>query len=196
MTANTLQRLVIATLCLVLTACGYYNPYVAKGYQPISLHRSMWPNRTTEIGLENVLFQAQSDWFRKSPLITFAETTAQADYVLTGNIDQVVYPEVSFGAYEQGIQGNANLTVSFALTEQKTGKVVWKQTSTRTESFAMVQNPNLLQTNRKVALQKIADAYAEEIYLYMINTIMRPGAEPIKPIKSYTSEPFTLEKRP
>ena len=193
---NRLLSLVIVTLALCLSGCGYYNPYVAKGYRQISLHHSMWPNRTTEIGLENVLFQAQADWFRKSPLISFAESAAGADYVLSGNIDQVTYPEVSFGAYEQGIQGNANLTVSFALREQKTGKVVWKQSSTRTEAFTMVQNPNLLQTNRKVALQKIADAYAEEIYLYLINTIMRPGTEPIQPIKSYTNEPFNLEKRP
>jgi len=197
MIAQKIYQPLLFTIVLLLAGCGYHNPYMDQGNRPISLYHSMWPNRTTEIGLENVLFQAQADWMRKSPLITITDSVDNADYELTGTIDQVSYPEVSFGAHREGIQGNTKLKVSFALKDRKTGKIVWQQTSTREAAFPMVQNPNQLQVNRKAALQAIADKYGEEIYLYLINTIMRPGTAPIKPITSYpVDQPYTLEKLP
>jgi len=190
------SKLLLAFLVLLLSGCGYYNPYVSQGNKPISLYHAMWPNRTTELGLENVLFQAQSDWMRKSPLITLTDSAGVADYELTGTIEQVTYPEISFGAYREGIQGNAKLKVSILLKEKKSDKVIWRQTSTREATFIMSQNPNQLQANRKVALRQIADDFGEEIYLYLINTIMRPGTQPVTPIKSYSSESHPLEKLP
>jgi len=196
MIAQKIYQPLLFTIVLLLSGCGYHNPYMDQGNRPISLYHSMWPNRTTEIGLENVLFQSQSDWMRKSPLITLTDSADNSDYELTGAIDQVSYPEVSFGTHREGIQGNARLKVSFALKDRKSGKIVWKRTSTREQTFPMVQNPTQLKVNRNAALQVIADKYGEEIYLYLINTIMRPGTNPIEPIIDAPVENFTLEKLP
>lgn len=166
-------------LALPLSACGYYNPYVAgKCGKPIMVYRTMWANRTNEMGLENIFYQAQSDWLRKSRLITLGDSPEGADYRLNGTIERVDYPEISFGKYQIASQGRVELTVNFTLTEMKSGKAIWKRNATRTQTFAMGQDPMKLQTSRRAAFEKIADLFGEEIYLYMINTIIRPGAQP------------------
>lgn len=175
-TTTLLTRTIVATLiAVILAGCGYHNPYLASGTRPITISHNMWTNRTTELGLDNTLFQAQSDWLRKSPMITMIDSPAEAEYQLTGTVDRVSYPEISFGAYQEGTEGRADLTVSFTLKETKSGKVVWKGTSvTRQQSFFMSQDPITLQSNRKAALQEIADDFAEDIYLHLVTTIMRP----------------------
>ncbi len=166
-------------LALLLFGCGYHNPYLTQGLAPITISRSMWTNRTTELGLPNTLFQAQSDWLRKSPLITIADSKAEADYQLSGTIDRVSYPEISFGTFREGTEGRAELTVSFTLTETKSGKVVWERpAATRQQTFFMSQDPVRLQDNRTAALREIADDFAEEIYLHLITTTMRPTPAP------------------
>lgn len=177
MTTRALVKLVIFSLTLLLTGCGYYNPYAAQGHHPISVQRSMWENHTTEIGLDNTIFQAQSDWLRKSPLIHLVGDADGAGLTITGSIDRVTYPEISFGAYRTGIEGRAELTVSFAITDHQSGQVTWQQKGvTRQQSFFMSQDPLKLQANRKAALQQIADDFAEDIYLHLINTMMRPSS--------------------
>jgi len=167
--------LVIVTLALCLSGCGYYNPYLAPGAHPITVQRSMWVNHTTEMGLDNTLFQTQSDWLRKSPLIGLAESAEAADLILTGSIDRISYSEVSFGAYREGIEGRAELMVSFTLTDRKSDQVVWQQKGvSRQQTFAMSQESITLQANRKLALQKIADHFAEDIYLHLIPYTMSP----------------------
>ena len=176
-----LASLLIASIVLLLAGCGYYNPYVGHGYKHISLYRSMWPNRTTEIGLENTMFQAQSDWFRKSPLLTLTDSAAEAEYELSGSIERIYYPEISFGKFREGIQGRAELMVNFSIKDKKSGKIVWERKGrTRNQTFRMNQDPIQLQINKKAALQRIADDFAEEIYLFLINRLMRPDPEPFR----------------
>ena len=189
MSAQQFPKFFLAALVLFFSGCGYYNPYVDQGYRHISLYHSMWPNHTGEIGLENVLFQAQADWLRKSPLITLTDSASAADYELTGTIDRFIYPEISFGKFREGTQGRAELTVTFAITDKKTGKVVWQRKDrTRKLTFAMTQSSNQLQTNRQAALRKIAGDYGEEIYLFLVGTLMRPEPMPVEPINSYPLE--------
>ena len=173
---NSSKLIVAVLLAVVLSGCGYHNPYLAQGNRRITIAPTMWTNRTTELGLDNTLFQAQSDWLRKSPLITMRETAAGADYELTGTIDRVTFPEISFGTFREGTEGRAELTVSFTLKETKSGQIVWERpNATRSEAFYMSQDPIRLQSNRKAALKEIADDFAEEIYLHLITTMMRPA---------------------
>lgn len=167
--------ILIAIISLLGSGCGYHNPYLASGTHPITVQRSMWVNHTTEMGLDNTLLQSQDDWLRKSPLIRLTESAEGADFILSGSIDRVSYPEVSFGAYREGIEGRADLTVSFTLTDHKSGQVVWRQQGvSRQQTFAMSQDNITLQANRKAALAKIADHFAEDIYLHLITHTMRP----------------------
>jgi hypothetical protein len=177
-TPKRLALLTAAILALVLSGCGYYNPYLVQGSRTISLYHSMWSNRTNEFGLENTMFQSQADWLRKSPLITLADSPDTADYILNGSIDRVTHPEISFGHYRQAEEERAELTVSFSIKDRRSGKIVWqKKEDKRQETYYTSQDPMKLQDNRKAALQEIADDFAEEIYLHLITNEMRPAPD-------------------
>lgn len=189
MKARVLVKAVMALFVVFMfSACGYYNPYAAEksGGKPVGLYRTMWTNRTAEMGLENVFFQSQSDWLRKSRLITSVDSSTTADYVLSGVIEQVNYPEIAFGRYQVATQGRVELTVNFTLTDNKSGKPTWKRSATRTQTFTMSQDLMALKASKSAAFKKIADRFGEEIYLYMINTIVRPGVPP--PVEDVTQD--------
>jgi hypothetical protein len=180
--------LVVLALC---ASCGYYNPYVvSSNAKPITLHRSMWANQTNELGLETTFYHALSDWLRKSKLITLTEKEAEAEYVLTGKIVSIYYPELSYTTNNVANELRANLTVTFSLKDQASGKTIWEKTNyTRTETLAAVADTNQLRAYKKVALAQIADDIAEEIYLHLINSIMRPDRN----MKSQTQMETTIK---
>lgn len=186
---NLFRKIVLLLISSqLLTACGYYNPYVASNSsKPITLHRSMWANKTNELGLETTFYRSLSDWLRKSKLITLTESEDESDYELKGKIVSVDYPEISYASNRVANELRANLTVSYTLTEKTTEKVVWEKTNyTLTETLTKVSNPSELQANKKAALAEISDNLAEEIYLYIINSIMRPDRNKLLPIKMDT----------
>ncbi len=179
-TTSLWLALLLGFLLVLTYGCGYHNPYAESGGRHIRLYHQMWKNRTTEVGLDNTFYQDQSDWLRRSPLISLTDSPASADYELIGSIDRLNLPEISFGAYQEGIEGRADLTVSFAIKEVKTGKIVWERKSAqRQETFYMTQDPLQLQANRRTALNKIADDFAEEIYLQLLK--MTRAGEPKEP---------------
>ncbi len=168
-------QIIIFCALLILSGCGYYNPYVSNSSsKPISLNRSLWANKTGEVGLENTMYQSLSNWLRKSSLIHLAGTPDTADYILTGSIDSVDYPELSYGSHQIANELRANLHVSFTLTERATGKKVWTVSKSFTETLNTSTNPTSLQANKKGAMLKISQDISEIIYLHIINKIMRP----------------------
>ncbi len=167
---------IIILSTLLISACGYYNPYVVNSNsEPISLYRSLWVNKTGEIGLENTMHQSLSNWLRKSSLIHLANKPDTADYILTGKIDSIDYPELSYGNNREASELRANLHVTFDITRRQSGKKVWQISKTFTETLDMSSSSSTLQANKKTALQKISEDVSELIYLHIINKIMRPN---------------------
>jgi len=176
-------RIPIAILTLALlglaAGCGYYNPYVVRqDSKPITVHRTLWNNQTTELGLDTVFLQSMSRWLRKTPLITLKDKAEDAEYIIEGEIVSVDFPETSYGTGKQATQVRADLVVSFSVIERATDKPLWqKKNYTKSETYFTTGDTMLMDTNRKKALAKIADQLAEEIYLHFINTIMRPPGQ-------------------
>ena len=166
---------ILTALIPLLSACGYYNPYVAdSSCKPISINRVLWTNSTGEMGLEMIMFQSLSSWLRKSSLIHLVDDPKKAGYQLTGRLVSVDYPDLSYGSHGVASELRANLKVDFAITDNAAGKKIWEKTNyTFTETLAMSSNPIQLQANKKAALIKIANDIGEMIYLHIINNIMR-----------------------
>jgi len=165
------QHFRLAFFCLVLLAgCGYHNPYAPRtDSQPISIHRSIWKNNTNELGLEIELYNALSNWLRKSPFIQIHDQETEANYLLTGTIDSVEYLELSYGLHNEATELRIHLIVHYVLIEQETGAKIWDKKQLYTEPLKKDPNPSQLQANKKEALIEIADDIAEEIYLFLIN---------------------------
>ncbi len=165
-------------ISLLLASCGYYNPYVARSdSKPITLHRSMWDNQTNELALETTFYHALSDWLRKTKLITLTDSKEEAEYVLTGEINTIDYPEISYASNRVASELRANLSVSYKIIETSTGKISWQQSETLDETLIKVSDQIQLQKNKNAALAIIADDLAEKIYLHIINSIMRPDRD-------------------
>lgn len=166
--------LLTAFLIIITAGCGYYNPYVLNSNaDPISLHRSMWKNQTNELGLETVLYHSLSGWLRKTKLIRLKETPEEAQYQITGKITSVDYPEISYGGNNEATELRARLSANYSIVDKKSGAIVLETSKTYTETFYQNASPSVLQANKKEALAKIADDISEEIYLYIINRVMR-----------------------
>ena len=167
---------ILIALILLLSACGYHNPYVASSNsKPISINHSLWANSTGEMGLEITMYQSLSNWLRKSSLIHLVNDPTKADYQLTGKLVSVDFPELSYGNHGVASELRANLKVDFAIIDNATGKKIWERKNyTFTGTLNMASDPMQLQANKKAALIKISGDVGEMIYLHLINNVMRP----------------------
>lgn len=179
--ANPARRAALALLLLGLglTACGYHNPYVARGdAKAIKLYRPLWVNRTTELGLESLLARELSTWLHKNRQLTLnAEAAEGTDYTLQGTIVGVATPELSYGLFNRANELALQVTVNCAVSDNRSGKVLWERKNyTLSEAFAVGTSSMDSLTMKKLALAKIANRLAEEIHLQLLNTVMRPPA--------------------
>ena len=132
--------------------CGYYNPYVAaKDSKAISVYVTMWTNQTNELGLETTFYHSLLDWLRKSELIKITDSASEADYLITGKITGVDYPEISYGSNHIANELRANLTSNSVIKENTTDKIIRNNTATSTETLLTDNNPMRLQSNKKAA---------------------------------------------
>jgi len=172
------KTLVLMAAAVLLAACGYYNPYVARmNAKPVTLHRSMWENRTSELALESVFYRSLSTYLRKTPKIQLKDTDQEAEYSLSGVIESVDYPELSYSANREASELRAKVRITVRIVRNSTGETVWEKknySGTETiETFAMDDDPGVLRSNKDKALRKIADDVAEMIYLTIINKVMK-----------------------
>ncbi len=168
-----LPLLLIGTIFMA-ASCGYYNPYVVNSdATPISLHRSMWKNQTNELGLETISYHSLSSWLRKTKLINLKEQNEKSQYQLTGSLISIDYPEISYGGHNVATELRARLTVEYILKDIEKNTIIWQNKKTYSEELKYDPNPSILQRNKKEALEEIADDISEEIYLYIIQKILR-----------------------
>lgn len=164
----------ICCTCLLISSCGYYNPYVVNAdSKPISIHRSMWANQTSELGLETVLYHSLSSWLRRTELINLKEQNETAQYKLVGEITAITYPEIAYGGNNIASELRINLTIHYKLIETASNNFIMEETKTFIEPFSQGATPSSAQINKNIALAEIADNISEEIYLKLINKVIR-----------------------
>ena len=174
MNNKTIILLLIALILSIIAGCGYYNPYVANSdAQPFSVHRSMWKNQTNELGLEAILYQSLSNWLRKTKIIDLKESLNDAQYQIVGKITMVDHPEIAYGDDNEATELRAQLGVEYSIVDKTNGTTIFDRKKTYTETFHQSSSPTQLQTNKNEAMIQIADDISEEIYLYIINKVLR-----------------------
>lgn len=166
--------IVLFTL-LTLAGCGYHNPYVTNlgQEQPVALiYLTTWDNRTNELGLEGLILQKTADWLQQSRHLRLAIDKEQADYLLSGKIMSVNYPATAFSVTDVATTLQAEVKVSYRLTEQATGKLTWDAGEVgRGTSYPAGNDAVRSQSNKKNALAIIANELAEQIYIMLTATL-------------------------
>ena len=161
--------------CLTANGCGYRNPYVPQGVaaeEAKIVYLAIWPNRTNELGLETEIYRNLVSWFNKSPNIKLTRSKQEADYLLTGEIRAISVPALSYGQFDQAVEVNVILTVSYLLEEQASDTVLLAHTDLTFAEAALVGSDAVsTRTNKHKALAIINDDLAERVYLGTVSSL-------------------------
>ena len=165
--------LLLGISCLVLTGCGYRNPYVqphVATQAAKSVYLSIWPNRTNELGLETAIYRNLVSWFQQSPHITITSNKADADFLLSGEISAI---NIHFnGRYDQAVEVNVVLTVSYQLTEKANNTILLEKTDlTFAEAARIGADASTTRANKNKALSIINEDLAELVYLDTMSSL-------------------------
>ena len=154
---------------LLLSSCGYTNPYVQKNTQENlskNLQITTWQNRTNELGLESVYFRLFNAWFKKSGLVNVVQEDDQADLKLTGEISSIDLPGLFYDTFDEALEVKIKLAVSFTLYDNHSKTILWQEKQfTVYEPFLLDPAREKAQYNKEKALLRIGDEISELIYL-------------------------------
>ncbi|MBE0586113.1 MAG: LptE family protein, partial [Desulfofustis sp.] len=154
-----LVRFLAITLgaALLLTACGYRNPYVYSGPEK-SIYVTTWKNRTSELQLDADIYQSLIRWFQKSGSISITKQKEGADLILAGEIISYNLPSLTYGANNAASTVKLRLRVRYILKDLKTDKVLIEQSSEEwTEDFRISPDSALSRDNGDRALDTIIE---------------------------------------
>ncbi len=159
---------------LLFVGCGYQNAYLATQKEmaamkaeigsTVPLYLPMWTNRTNELGLQLSFVNALYTLFQSSDLVKLTKTSGQAEYALNGEILSIT---------QGASRGIVLLTVAYNLKDLKSGKMVWQVPgqSFSESYYADPTNAAKAQTNKRTALETIANDLAESIYMRTLQSI-------------------------
>ena len=153
-----------------VSGCGYHNPYLAGSPEgtgePVRLYTSIWPNRTSEAGLESLIFRTTNGWFKKSGMVTLAANPAEADLVLEGEIVGIDLPALSYGRHEEASEARLVLILNLALRRADDRTVLWQENRlAMDDAYHIAAGAETTRANQRQALTRIAEDLAERIYL-------------------------------
>lgn len=170
----------LLVLLAALSACGYSNPYVQPDENEItgdkpgtySIYVNMWRNNTSELGLQSEMKQSLVRWLKKSPHFSMARTPEQADYILSGVIESLHLPGLSYGTFDRAVELRAEMTFSAELKKRDTGEIILKRGDADWhESYSVGRDAADMEMNKREALREIADNIAENIYVNIYNKL-------------------------
>lgn len=180
-----LLTVLLLSLAVTLSSCGYSNPYASLDdpaggpAEPVSIFVDMWKNKTSELGLQSEMTQSLTRWLKKSRHFTMAASPDQADYTLRGVIESAHYPGLSYGTFDRAVELRAELTFSFELKNNSTGKIILKREEAPWHAnFRQGRDAATTERNKRQALVVIIDDIAESIYINLFHTFSTVGGKP------------------
>ena len=150
---------------LVLTGCGYHNPYTYTGPEK-SIYVTHWNNKTNALQLDSRIYQSLTHWFQKSSALKISKEKAGADFILAGEIISIELPSLSYGTGNSTAEVKVILTVRYILKEIKTDKVLLEVPGeTWTEYARISSRATGTVDNEERALKTIINNLSEKIYI-------------------------------
>jgi len=167
----TLKHLGLLLILLITAGCGYHNPNMLppeKQGRVLKLHVPIWPNPTNEIRLASDIHNALQDWLGQSKQFTLVNNAGEADYVLNGKINAVSYTGRAYDANDRAQALIATLSVSYTVTDSRTGKTAWQSTFALSETYSLQTD-----AHKKQAVDTLVDNLGEDIYIRLYSAISR-----------------------
>ncbi len=165
----------VASMVLLLTGCGYYFPSVYDGPTK-TIYMPEWKNRTSKLGIDITLYKSLSRWFQKSQAIVLTKNRDKADLILAGEIVSIDLPSLSWSGSTITTDVKIKLGVRYILKDLKSGKVLWEVPNELwTEDYP---STTLSTAAEDRALTTIIDDLSERIYLGTLDKLRKENMSP------------------
>ena len=171
---KSFRTTLVISLLLTIGACGYHNPYVIDTYKGPAkvVFLDIWPNQTSEFGLETTLYRDMINWFQKSSKLSITRDIDKADLILKGAIIGIDLPGLSYTASNTVRDVKILLTVRFSLKDRQSGKILWDESAFMLqEPLRIVESVTANSDNQRAALAKLSNELAEKIYINTLNIL-------------------------
>ena len=155
----------LATLLILVSSCGYRNPYVYTGPDK-SIYLAAWKNRTNELQLESQIYQSLITWYQKSDSLKIVSSKEDADLILGGEIVSIDLPSLSYGANNTTREVKLRLQIRYIMKDLQTNSVLFQEAGQiRSEEYLVASDVSTTSDNEKEALETIIDELSQDIYL-------------------------------
>jgi len=186
---------IVLGILLLVAGCGYHFPGQATALPGggSKLRIGRFENRSREPGLENEVARAMEDEVARRGIFQIVKENNDADLVLEGTINSLDTIPVAFSTSDSALQYQTVMTISAALRDPRSGRVVWQvaglheddsygavSNTVVTESSAFAQstlNPNdlnrlaeiqLSESQRRDAIERVLTNTSRDIYNSMV----------------------------
>lgn len=171
-----LTPFLLSAMFLFLPGCGYYNPNMLPDDEQgptVKFYVPMWNNPTNELALESKVQNAIQDWLIQSKRIELTSAGTEHDYIMEGSITSVYYPGRSYDDKNTATALKAILSVSYSITEKKTGKKIWSESKSLEETYSLGGSTAATDANKKRALETMVNTLGEHIYIRTYKALSR-----------------------
>jgi hypothetical protein len=155
-----------------LSGCGYqFKEYTSNLPSNIkSMAIPIFENQTNELGFEDILTAEVIAEFNRRQVLR-VKTAGQADAVLVGKINSIIYSPVSYGSNYLSSERRVLISLNLFIREASTGKILWKRDGLSFfQAYAVNQlDPELTDYLKRDALVKISQNLAEKIHDYIFS---------------------------
>ncbi len=161
---------------LLVTACGYHNPYVYSGPDK-NLYVANWRNRTNDLLLDAKIYQSLVRWYQKSGSIKVVKEKNGAHLILAGEIVSIDLPSLSYGSGNDATEVRILLTVRYILKDIESGEVLLEiPNEVWSEEYKVGTSSSENSDNEIEALKTIIDDLSEKIYIKTLGILSKQNA--------------------
>ncbi len=155
---------IFLAIALLVSACGYRNPYVYSGPDR-TIYATTWKNRTNVLLLDSKIYQSLIKWYQKSGSLIISKDKENADFILAGEIISIDLPSLTYGGANTTSEVNIRLRVRYIMKDLRNGTVLIEQPSeVWTEAYKVGPNSTVTKDNENEALAVIIDELSQKIY--------------------------------
>jgi hypothetical protein len=155
---------IFLAISLLISACGYRNPYVYSGPDR-NIYATTWKNRTNVLLLDSKIYQSLIKWYQKSGSLIITKNKDGADFILAGEIVSIDLPSLTYGGANTTSEVNIRLKVRYIMKDLKSGNIlIERPAETWTEAYKVGPNATVTRDNENEALAIIIDDLSQRIY--------------------------------
>ena len=138
----------------------------------------MWDNKTNLLGFEATIQHDLILWLKKSNRFHITQKRDEADFILDGSIFSINQPALSYGEFDRATVLRAEVQFAYNLTDQDTGKIVFRQARLlKRQDYSVSNDAVRTNSNLNKSLQLMSEDLADSIYIQLFYLFTLDGSK-------------------